>query len=104
MTCVVEVARSYKEFHNDDIRDFIIVISAAGHPSQMSQVARDIDVGKDSGIVDLDVHDIGSIALQQTPGTVITMQCQQFIVVTRGEPDRMAAPAGAGWSSKGGSV
>jgi hypothetical protein len=69
--------------------------------SQMLQVARNIDVGKDSGIVDLDMHDIGYIALQQTPCTVISLQCQQFIAVMGGKPDRMAAPAGAGGSRQG---
>lgn len=51
--------------------------------SQMLQVARNIDVSKNSGIVDLDIRDIGSIALQQTSSTNIPLQRQQFIAVMR---------------------
>ena len=66
----------------------------------MLQIAGDIDVGKDSGIVDLDIHDMRYIALQQTSGTIISLQCQQFIAVMPGKPDRMATPAIARWSSE----
>jgi len=42
---------------------------------------------------------LGYITLQQTTGTIITLQVQQLIEVMRSKPDRMAAPAGAGGSS-----
>lgn len=67
----------------------------------MLQIARDIDVGKDSGIVDLYLRDFEFISLQQTPGTVVPPQRQQFIAVMRGKSDRMAAPAITRWSSQG---
>ena len=60
----------------------------------MLQVTRNIDVGKDPGVVDADLHDIGCIALQQAPGTDIALQRQQLYAVLTPEPDRMAAPAG----------
>ena len=44
--------------------------------SQILQIAWDIDISKNSSMVDLYIHDIGYFALQQTSSTIIPMQRQ----------------------------